>query len=131
LGGNCQEAFRFYERRLGDKITMMLTHADAPALIPTPPGWEKAILHARISIGDTELYANEVPPEHFQPIRSIYLYLTLDTTEEAERVHTLLAEGGQVFMPMQETFFAPRFSLLRDRFRTSWTILREHPMPPS
>ena len=72
-----------------------------------------------------------MPPDHFQPMRSVYLSLSVDSTEEAERVHALLAEGGQIFMPMQETFFAFRFRMLRDRFGTSWMILHERPSPPS
>ena len=44
-----------------------------------------------------------------------------------ERVHALLAEGGEIFMPMAETFYATRFSMLRDKFGTSWMIL--HPKP--
>ena len=56
-------------------------------------------------------------------MRSAYLTLTLDSATEAERVHALLVDGGEVFMPMQETFFAERFSMLRDRFGTSWMIL--------
>jgi len=32
-------------------------------------------------------------------------------------------------MPMAETFFAFRFSMLRDRFGTSWMIIHQKPMP--
>jgi len=46
---------------------------------------------------------------------------------QAERIHGLLADGGEIFMPMQETFFAYRFSMLRDKFGTSWMILHERP----
>jgi len=53
----------------------------------------------------------------------------VDSTDEAERIHALLAEGGQIFMPMQETFFAHRFSMLRDRFGTSWMIIHQRPGP--
>ncbi len=56
-------------------------------------------------------------------MRSAYLSLLVDNIEEAERVHALLADGGEIFMPMQETFFAFRFSMLRDKFGTSWMIL--------
>jgi hypothetical protein len=63
-----------------------------------------------------------------QPMRSVYLSCAVDSTAEAERVHTLLAEGGQIFMPMQETFFAFRFSMLRDKFGTSWMIIHQRPM---
>ena len=128
-GGNCEQAFRFYEQHLGGKITMMLTHADQPDPTKVPPGWEKAIMYARMIIGETELMGNDVPPDRFQPMRSVYLSLTVSSTEEAERIHVLLSEGGQVFMPMQETFFAFRFSMLRDRFGTSWMILHDRSMP--
>jgi PhnB protein len=70
----------------------------------------------------------DMPPDRFQPMRSAYLTLTLDSKEEAERVHALLAEGGEIFMPMEETFFAFRFSMLRDRFGTSWMLINPKPM---
>ena|SRR5580704_7244263 len=130
-GGNCEQAFRFYEQHLGGKITTMMTHADQPLPNDAPPGWQKAILYARMTIGETELMGNDVPPARFQPMRSAYLSLTVTSTEEAERIYALLSEGGQIFMPMQETFFAFRFSMLRDKFGTSWMILHERPMPQS
>jgi PhnB protein len=65
----------------------------------------------------------------FQKIRSVYLYLSLDSTEEAERVYKLLAEGGEIYAPLAETFFAARFSQLRDRFGVSWSIIHERSRP--
>jgi PhnB protein len=128
-GGNCAEAFRLYEQHLGGKITSMLTHADQPGGDKVPDNWKNAILHARITLGETELLGADVPPERFQPMRSAYLTLILDSAAEAERVYTLLSEGGQIFMPIEETFFARRFAQLRDRFGTNWMLLHyEEPM---
>ena len=122
-GGNCAEAFRFYEKNLGGKITMMMIHGESPVPNPNiPAGWEKAVLHASISLGGMELSGADIPG--YQPMRSAYLSLTLDSKEEAERIYKLLSDGGDIFMPMQETFFADRFAMLRDRFGTSWMILR-------
>ena len=42
-------------------------------------------------------------------MRSVYLSLTVDAAEEAERIWALLSDGGQILMPMEETFFAHRF----------------------
>ena len=70
-----------------------------------------------------------VPPDRFQPMRSAYLSLRVDSTNEAERIYTVLSDGGRIFMPIQETFFAFRFGMLRDRFGTSWMILHERPSP--
>ena len=128
-GGNCDEAFRFYEKNLGGKIRMMMRYADQPDPKNVPQGTENWVLYANMEIGETELMGSDVPPERFQPMRSVYLSLAVDTSEEAERIFKLLNEGGEVFMPMAETFFAHRFGMLRDRFGTSWMILHQKPMP--
>ncbi len=109
---------------------MMMTHGEAPDRTQVSSGWKDKILHARMELGGTTLLAADVPTERFQPMRSAYLSLSLDSSEEAERVYALLAEGGQVFMPLQETFFAFRFAMLRDRFGTSWMLLHERPANP-
>jgi PhnB protein len=126
-GGNCEEAFKFYESQLGGKITMLMRHGEQPDTQNVPPGWANAVLHARMNLGGTELLGADIPPDRFQPIRSAYLSLTLESDQEADRVFALLSEGGQVFMPMQDTFFASRFAMLRDKFGTSWMLL--HPKP--
>lgn len=126
-GGNCRQAFEFYERHLGGRIIMMMTHAQSPSPGNVPSDWQDAVLHARLEIGETALMGADIP--NCQPMRSVYLSLTVDSSDEAERIYALLADGGEIFMPIQETFFAFRFGQLRDRFGTSWMILHERPMP--
>jgi PhnB protein len=127
-GGNCAEALKFYEKHLGGKILAMMTHEQSPESRGVKPEWKNAILYAQIAIGDSEFMASDVPPERFQPMRSVYLSLSVDSDAEAERIYKLLIEGGEVFMPMQETFFASRFGQLRDRFGTSWMVIHERPI---
>ena len=122
-GGNCEDAFRFYEQHLGGKIVMLMRHGEQPVPTPLPAAWNGKVLHARIELGGTLLLGADIPPDRFKPIRSAYLSLTLDTAAEAERVYQLLTDGGEVFMPMNETFFAERFAMLRDRFGTSWMLV--------
>ena len=125
-GGNCRQAFDFYERHLGGKIVMMMTHAEAPVPSNVPADWKDSVLHARIDIGGTVLLGADIPS--YQPMRSAYLTLLVDSSDEAERIYNVLSDGGQIFMPIAETFFAFRFAQLRDRFGTSWTIIHERPM---
>lgn len=122
--GHCEEAFHFYREHLGGRITGVRRHAEAPnpAL---PDDWKNKVLHARIEIGATVLMGADIPGA--EPMRSAYLTLGVDSAEEAERVYDLLADGGEIFMKMEETFFASRFAMLRDRFGTSWMILHERP----
>jgi len=122
-GGNCEQAFQFYEQHLGGKITFLMRHGEQPNSANVAPEWKNSVLHARMTIGGTELSGADIPPDRFQPMRSAYLTLTVDSTGEAERLYGLLTDGGQIFMPIQQTFFASRFAMLRDRFGTSWMIL--------
>src|SRR5690242_8728320 len=118
--GTCEEAFRFYEKELGGRITILRRHADAPN--PNiPADWKNKILHARLELGNAILMGADIPSA--QPMRSAYATLTLDSVAEAERLYALLPQGGEVFMRMAETFFATRFGMVRDRFGTSWMLL--------
>ena len=128
--GNCEQAFRFYEQHLGGKITSMMRHSELPSQTSVPADWKNAILHARVEIGKTVVMGADIPAA--EPMRSAYLTLRVDTDEEAERLYALLSDGGQIFMKMEETFFASRFAMVRDRFGTSWMLLheREAPQPP-
>jgi PhnB protein len=130
FGGNCEAAFRFYEQHLGGAITMLMRRSELPGGTEPWPGWEQSVQYAIMTIGETELMGADVPPQRFQPMRSAYLSLTVADAAEAERVWALLADGGQIFMPMAETFFATRFGQLRDRFGTSWMVMALKPRQP-
>ena len=126
FAGTCAEAFRFYEKHLGGTVRMMMTHGQAPDQGKVSPEMKDAILHAKLSIGGTELMGADIPSA--QPMRSAYLSLGVESDAEAERIFSALSDGGEVFMPMQETFFATRFAQLRDRFGINWMIIHERPM---
>jgi PhnB protein len=126
FAGKCAEAFRYYEQHLGGRVTMMMTHDQAPNQTQVNPDWKAAVLHARISIGGTELLAADIPGA--EPLRSAYLTLRVDSDTEAERLYATLGEGGRVLMALDETFFASRFAQVQDRFGINWMILHERPM---
>jgi PhnB protein len=120
--GNCEEAFRFYERELGATVGLMQRHGSVPTPNPSlPADWKDKILHAQLTIGNAVLMGADIPGA--EPMRSAYVTLTVDTVDEAERVYRVLGDGGEIFMKMSETFFAKRFGMLRDRFGTSWMLL--------
>jgi len=125
FGGNCEAAFRFYAQHLGGKITMMMRVRDLPPEVKPPPESADAVIHARMDIAGVELIANDVPPQHFKPVRSSYLYLSVDSAAEADRIYGLLVQGGEIGMAMAETFFATRFAQVRDQFGVLWTIIHE------
>jgi len=122
FSGQCEEAFRFYEKVLGGKIEAMMPHRGSPMEQHVPPEWRSKIMHARLRFGDEVLMASDAPPDRYQPMQGFSVTLGIEDPVEAERVFHALSEQGTVQMPLEKTFWALRFGMLVDRFGTPWMI---------
>ncbi len=122
FSGQCEEAFKFYERCLDARIGFILTWGDSPLANQVPPEWGGKVLHATLLVGDTLLTGVDVVPEEYEPPRGFSVMLGLDAPVAAERIFDALAEDGTVGMPLQKTFWAARFGGVVDRFGIPWEI---------
>jgi PhnB protein len=120
--GNCEEAFKTYEKIFGGKIEAMLTHEGTPASCQVSPEWQKKILHARITIGSAVLMASDAPPGRQSKPQGFSVNIALTDIKEAERIFGALSEGAAVTMALGETFWAHRFGMLTDRFGIPWMV---------
>ena len=120
--GNCEEAFKFYEKCLGGRIEAMIRHAGTPAEQHVPAEWRDKIMHAQLVVGDAVLMGSDAPLDRFEEPRGFSVSLTTNDPAEAERLFHALEEGGKVRMPIQQTFWSPRFGMLVDRFGIPWMI---------
>jgi PhnB protein len=122
FNGQCEAAFKFYEKILGGKIVTIMPHEGSPMEGHVPSEWRKKILHARLVVGDQALMGSDAPPEHYQKPQGFSVSIGIKDTAAAERIFHALAEKGTVQMPIQETFWAARFGMLVDQFGTPWMI---------
>src|SRR6185436_18147096 len=122
FNGQCEAAFKFYERCLGGKIECLMTYESKPGEYAIPPEWNSKILHATLTVGGNVLQGADALPDRYQKPQGFTLTLGLDDPSEAERIFTALAENGTVEMALQETFWAVRFGVLVDRFGIPWTV---------
>ena len=122
FNGQCEAAFKFYEKVFGGKIEAMMTFGSSPMAEQTPPEWRNKIMHARMTVGDQVLMASDAPPDRHEAMKGIMVTLGIDDPKEAERIFRALADKGTVQMPIQETFWAARFGMLTDQFGTPWMI---------
>jgi PhnB protein len=122
FSGQCEEAFRFYEKCLGGKIGFRITYGESPMADKTAADWRKKIMHTRLVVGDQVLMGSDAPPDRFDQPQGFSMSIGVDDPDEAERIFKALAEKGNVKMPIQETFWARRFGMLVDRFGTPWMI---------
>lgn len=125
--GQCEAAFKFYERCLGGKIENMMTWGESPMAEHTPQEWHGKIIHTRLNTGSSVLMGSDAPPGRYEAMKGCHVTLVIDNPAEAERVFGALAEGGTEGMPLQETFWASRFGMLVDRYGIAWMINCERP----
>jgi PhnB protein len=122
FSGECEAAFRFYEAGLDGKLGEIFRYAGTPFAGQVPADWQDKVMHASIAIGGHLLMGGDVAPDKYERPKGFSLSLHPTSTAEAERVFTLLAEGGTVVMALAETFWAARFGALVDRFGVPWLI---------
>ena len=122
FNGQCEAAFRFYEKCLGGKIVVMMAYGDSPMAEQTPLAWRKKIIHATLALGEQRLTGGDVLPETYQKPQGFSVFLNLTAAAEAERIFNSLAQNGTLEVPLQETFWALRFGMLVDQFGTPWLI---------
>lgn len=132
--GDCAAALQFYERHLGGKVEFRMTYAEAPPMPQEaadqpgcagpalPPDWGSRIMHARMALGNAVIMVSDAPPGMYRPAQGIDMTLNVDDPKEAERLFAALSEGGQVKMPLGETFWAEKFGTVTDRFGIPWMI---------
>jgi PhnB protein len=123
--GRCEQAVAFYREVLGAEVDMLMRYRDSPDPLPpgmVPPGSEDRIMHASLRIGDTTLMASDDCSPAARPLQGFSLSLSVSTEAEADRVFAMLADGGQVQMPLARTFWSPRFGMLTDRFGVAWMV---------
>jgi PhnB protein len=124
--GRTEEAVEFYKRALGAKVEMLMRYKDSPE--PPRPGMcppdsQDKIMHASLRIGDATVMASDGRCTGKPNFQGISLSLNARDETEAKRLFAGLGEGGQVHMPLGETFFSPAFGMLADRFGVSWMVV--------
>jgi PhnB protein len=125
FAGRCEEAVEFYKQTVGAEVTMLMRFKDSPEP-PTPgmfpPGYEDKIMHTSLRIGDSMVMASDGRCEGVPSFQGFSLSLTVANEAEADRIFAALADGGEVQMPLEKTFWSPRFGMLTDRFGVGWMV---------
>lgn len=127
--GNCREAFDFYARTLGGKIVFAMTFGESPMAGDVPPELRNQVIHARLDLGDRQLFGCDAPPERYEKPQGFAVLANTPDAAEAERCFKALSDNGSVTMPFGPTFWARGFGMCTDRFGIPWMINCEQPSP--
>src|SRR5882724_4294283 len=82
FNGQCETAFKFYERCFGGKFAFMLRWGDSPMAKEAPPEWGQKILHGRITVGDTDLIGADALPQQYEQPKGFSVLLNMADPED-------------------------------------------------
>ena len=121
--GRTEEALDFYKQTLGAKIEALMRYKDNPEPQYNPPNSANKVMHALFRIGDTKVMASDGNCAGKPSFQGFALTINAASPAEAKQRFDALAAGGQVQMPLNETFFAKSFGMVADRFGMSWMVI--------
>ncbi|MGA2427074.1 MAG: VOC family protein [Candidatus Acidiferrum sp.] len=127
FNGQCEAAFKFYEKVLGAKIEAMFTHGGSPMEQQVSPEWRSKIMHARMTVGNNVVMGSDAPPDHYRPPQGFSVSIGVKEPADAERIFNDLSQNGKIQMPIQKTFWSARFGMLVDQFGIPWMVNCDQP----
>ncbi|WP_281887461.1 VOC family protein [Paenibacillus sp. YYML68] len=134
MAGNANEAIEFYQEALGGKLEYKQTFGEMPENpeFPLPEEAKSLVSHATVKFGETDvMFSDSFPGQPHQSGNQVTLCISIDSKEKAEHIFNALKEGGQVSMPLQETFFSPAYAIVVDKFGITFQIYTEKAMSGS
>ena len=121
--GRCEEALEFYRSALGAKVETLMRFKESPDCMEMPEATGDKVMHACFRIGDSQIMASDGYCKGKPSFQGFSLTLEAPDKNEADRLFKALEPGGEVQMPLTETFFSPSFGMVTDRFGVSWMIV--------
>ena len=123
--GNCQQAFDFYKSVFGGEFSMIMRNKDIPGDVPNPAeDAPEEIMHVSLPIGNTVLMGSDEPASMRTPrkLGKFSISVSVDSKEDADKIFSGLSAGGQVTMPLVNSFWGHYFGMLKDKFDVNWMI---------
>jgi PhnB protein len=126
FNGRCEEALDFYRGAVGAEVEMLSRFKNAPEPGMTQPGMENKVMHVSFRIGETLLMASDGRCDGKLRFEGFSLSVVVPDEKKAESIFKALSAGGKITMPLEKTFWAPKFGMVEDKFGVGWMVSVQH-----
>jgi PhnB protein len=128
MDGNAKEAIQFYEKALDANVLFYQTFGEMPENpeFPLPEEAKDRVAHAMVKVGESDLmFSDTFPGQPIQSGNQVTICISTNDMEKSKQMYEALQQGGQVHMPLQETFFSPAYGIVTDKFGVTFQIYTE------
>ena len=126
FNGSAKEALAFYKEALNGNVVYSQTFGDAN--MAQDEGMKDKVLHAVFEAGALKFMVSDCPPGvSVQSGDQVSLSLNFTDADSIEKTFAALSDGGQITMPLQDTFWGARFGMTKDKFGVHWMFNFDKP----
>lgn len=127
FNGNCAEAFDFYKSAFGGEFTFIGRFGEMPESEgnKVADADKEKIMHVSLPIGKSILMGSDtggVWATSFLQGNNFSVSITTESKEEADTLFAALSAGGQITMPLANTFWGDYFGMFTDKFGINWMV---------
>ena len=122
FNGECAEAMEFYAKIFDGEIMERMSASDMPPDFPVPEEKKDWVMHCRLQTADGGFMASDNIDGTSDKMAGSSLMMNYATAAEAKAIFDKLADGGEITMPWEPTFWAAGFGTLVDRFGIRWMV---------
>ena len=127
FNGNCEEAFNFYKSVFGGEFTYIGRFGEMPPSdeFTVSERDKNKVMHVSLPTGSSVLMGSDNSEQYeasFVKGNNFSVSINADSREEAENLYNGLSAGGQVTMPMSDTFWGAYFGMFTDKFGINWMV---------
>lgn len=126
FNGNCEEAFNFYKSVFGGEFTYIGRYKDMPEGDKIPDAEKNLVMHVSLPIGKGSVLMGSDTSESYGKAvtqgNNFSLSLNTSSKEEAAKLFNGISEGGNIHMPLGDTFWGAYFGMCRDKFGINWMV---------
>ena len=123
--GKCREAFEFYRSVFGGDFSAFQTFGDAPPDMPIADADKDRVMHVSLPVGGSTLMGSDTAGGFGGPVvvgNNFSISLAPESKQQCDALFAKLSDGGEVRMPLQDTFWGAYFGMCKDRFDINWMI---------
>jgi PhnB protein len=128
FNGDCAAAFDFYKSVFGGEFTNLQRFKDVHSADEIPAGEGDRVMHVALPIGHGSMLMGSDSVSGMGEVtngNNVNISVQTDSDDETTRIFNGLSAGGQVTMPLQETFWGARFGMFSDKFGIHWMVNQE------
>ncbi len=117
----CREALQFYKNALGGGEIEIMLMGDSP-MGKDYPEMKNKVMHSTLKYKGLEIVASDMMRDQAKSGDQVSLMLNCDSEEEINSIFKKLAEGGEIFMPVEKQFWGALFGVLTDKYGIEWSL---------